>query len=149
MTFGEKLQYLRKAKGLSQEQLAAQVNVSRQAVSKWELSAAMPDTDNILQISKLFGVTTDSLLDNALAVGTGIEVSQIDNNEIKNEMPAVEAPELQRVKQKRPIIQIFLIVFAIYMIAFAIAIMILPIFLPFFLMIATAVSIVVVIIVQR
>jgi len=62
MTFGEKLQYLRKAKGMSQEQLAGQMTVSRQAVSKWELDAAMPDTDNIIQISKLFDVTTDWLL---------------------------------------------------------------------------------------
>ena len=45
MTFGEKLQLLRKSNGLSQEQLAAQINISRQAISKWESDTAMPDTE--------------------------------------------------------------------------------------------------------
>lgn len=62
MTFGEKLQKLRKGRGLSQEQLAAQLSVSRQALSKWELGAATPDTENVLELSKLFGVSTDYLL---------------------------------------------------------------------------------------
>lgn len=149
MTFGEKLQYLRRTKGLSQEQLAAQVNVSRQAVSKWELDAAMPDTDNILQISKLFKVTTDYLLDNALGLETSIEVKNIGIDEIKNQMPAAETSEIQQIKHKRPILQIFLSVLAIYMITFAIAIMTQPMFLPFFAMIATAVSILLVIIMAK
>lgn len=59
---GEKIQRLRKEKGLSQEQLAAQLTISRQAISKWELGESMPDTENIVQLSKLFGVTTDYLL---------------------------------------------------------------------------------------
>lgn len=62
MTFGEKLQALRKAQGLSQEQLAAQMTVSRQAVSKWELDESNPDIENILQLSNIFGVSTDYLL---------------------------------------------------------------------------------------
>lgn len=62
MTLGEKLLELRKSKGLSQEQLAAQMAVSRQAVSKWELGEAMPDTDNVVALSKIFGVSTDFLL---------------------------------------------------------------------------------------
>lgn len=66
MTFGEKLQYLRKSKGMSQEQLSAQLTVSRQAVSKWELGESLPDTSKILLISKIFGVTTDYLLDESV-----------------------------------------------------------------------------------
>ena len=62
MTLGEKLQKLRKERGWTQEQLAEQLNVSRQALSKWELGAATPDTENILHMSRLFGVTTDYLL---------------------------------------------------------------------------------------
>lgn len=62
MTFAEKLLALRRARGWSQEELAAQVGVSRQALSKWENGAAMPDAENILAIAKLFGVTTDYLL---------------------------------------------------------------------------------------
>lgn len=62
MNFGEKLQYLRKKKGMSQEQFAVQLGVSRQAVSKWELGESLPDTEKILLISKILGVTTDYLL---------------------------------------------------------------------------------------
>ena len=62
MKFGEKLQKLRKQRGLSQEQLAAQLTVSRQAVSKWELDDTMPDTENVIQLSRLFGVSCDYLL---------------------------------------------------------------------------------------
>ena len=59
---GKKIQLLRKGRGLSQEQLAIQLTVSRQAISKWELGEAMPDTENIIQLSKVFGVSTDYLL---------------------------------------------------------------------------------------
>lgn len=62
MTFGEKLQALRKARGWSQEELAQQINVSRQALSKWEGGASMPDTENVVALSRLFGVSTDYLL---------------------------------------------------------------------------------------
>ena len=65
MTFGEKLQHLRKSKSMSQEQLAAQLSVSRQAVSKWELDESLPDTSKLLATSKIFGVTTDYLLDDS------------------------------------------------------------------------------------
>lgn len=62
MTLGEKLQRLRRQGGLSQEQLAEQLSVSRQAVSKWELDETMPDTENVVQLSRLFGVSCDYLL---------------------------------------------------------------------------------------
>ena len=57
-----KIIQLRKSRGLSQEQLADMLSVSRQAVSRWEVGTAMPDASNILQLSKLFGVTSDYLL---------------------------------------------------------------------------------------
>jgi len=62
MNIGEKIQQLRKANNLSQEQLAVQLEVSRQAVSKWELNESTPDTDKIILISKIFEVSTDYLL---------------------------------------------------------------------------------------
>ena len=62
MTFGEKLQALRKAQGWSQEELAARIHVSRQALSKWESGASVPDTENVVALSRLFGVSTDYLL---------------------------------------------------------------------------------------
>ena len=62
MKLSDKIIQLRKAKGWSQEALAERLNVSRQAISRWEGATAQPDAANILQLSKLFGVTTDYLL---------------------------------------------------------------------------------------
>ena len=62
MTLGEKIQYYRKKNKLSQEELAARVGVSRQAVSKWELNDALPEVDKLAALAKAFGVTADGLL---------------------------------------------------------------------------------------
>lgn len=62
MILSEKIMILRKQKGWSQEQLAERLEVSRQAVSKWESGASVPDLDKILRLSDLFGVSTDYLL---------------------------------------------------------------------------------------
>lgn len=62
MKLAEKIVKLRKINGWSQEDLAEKMNVSRQAISRWEGGTAQPDATNILQLSKLFGVTTDYLL---------------------------------------------------------------------------------------
>lgn len=60
----ERLQALRKEHGYSQEQLADELGVSRQAVSKWERGEASPDTDNLIALAKLYGVTVDEVLFN-------------------------------------------------------------------------------------
>ena len=62
MILADKIIRLRKKNGWSQEELADKMNVSRQAVSKWESAQTIPDLDKILQLSALFGVTTDYLL---------------------------------------------------------------------------------------
>lgn len=62
MKLADKILNLRKMHGMSQENLAEKMNVSRQAISRWEMGTALPDTSNVLQLSKLFGVTTDYLL---------------------------------------------------------------------------------------
>lgn len=62
MKLSEKILLLRKRQGLSQEALAEQLHVSRQAVSRWEMGTALPDAANLLQLSDLFGVTADYLL---------------------------------------------------------------------------------------
>lgn len=62
MTFGEKLQKLRQKAGMSQDALAERLNVSRQAVSRWERDETMPETDKVVALADLFGVTTDYLL---------------------------------------------------------------------------------------
>ena len=62
MIFSEKLQLIRKNKGLTQEELAEKLDVSRQAVAKWESGQAYPDISNLIQISNLFNVTVDYLV---------------------------------------------------------------------------------------
>ena len=66
MIFADKLISLRKRAGWSQEELANQLNVTRQSVSKWEGAQSIPDLDKIVQLSRLFGVTTDYLLKDEL-----------------------------------------------------------------------------------
>ena len=62
MKLSEKIVRLRKSRGMSQEALAEALGVSRQAVSRWEVGSALPDASNLLQLSRLFGVSADYLL---------------------------------------------------------------------------------------
>ncbi len=62
MKFNEKLHDLRKRSNMTQTALAEKLNVSRQAVSRWEQGSAMPDIENLIAMSDLFGVTLDELL---------------------------------------------------------------------------------------
>lgn len=64
MTFGDKLIELRKSRGLSQEKVAEQLSVTRQTISNWETNQAMPTIDKAKDLSKLFHVSLDELLDN-------------------------------------------------------------------------------------
>lgn len=64
MSLGTNIYHLRKEKGYSQEELANRCNVSRQAISKWEADEVMPDTNNLLTLSKLFHITIDELINN-------------------------------------------------------------------------------------
>ncbi len=64
MTFAEKLKSIRKQAGMSQEQFAEKLGVSRQAVTKWETDAGIPDIENIRAISALFDISIDELLSN-------------------------------------------------------------------------------------
>lgn len=63
MTFGEKLKDARKSAGLSQEQFAEKLSVSRSAIAKWETDKGMPDITNLKAMSQLLGVSIDYLLD--------------------------------------------------------------------------------------
>ncbi|WP_099469023.1 helix-turn-helix domain-containing protein [Konateibacter massiliensis] len=94
MTFGEKLQYLRKEKKMSQEELASKITVSRQAISKWELNESLPDTDNVIQLSKILGVSIDFLLD--------------DNIDNLKEVPLVKETT-KKVKYKNNIVWIIIL----------------------------------------
>ena len=73
MTFAEKLQKLRKQNGLSQEQLAEKLNVSRQAVSKWEMGT-IPDMENMVKLGRYFDCSLDYLMNNE-AEETSIKLS--------------------------------------------------------------------------
>lgn len=84
MIFADKLISLRKKAGWSQEELAQQLNVTRQSVSKWEGAQSVPDLDKIVQMSRLFGVTTDYLLKDEL-------------EEREDAAPEPAAPQLRRV----------------------------------------------------
>ena len=84
MTFSEKIINLRKAHGWSQEDFAEKLNVSRQAISRWENDSAFPDALNILQISKLFGVTTDYLLNDDYTSDKDIPVVKNARQETDN-----------------------------------------------------------------
>ena len=61
MILADKIILLRKRKGWSQEELAEQLSVTRQSVSKWEGAQSVPDIQKIIQMSEIFGVTTDYL----------------------------------------------------------------------------------------
>ena len=63
---GEKLSKLRKENGISQEELAEKLNISRQAISKWENNESLPDTENLIAIAKLFNVSIDFLVPEAI-----------------------------------------------------------------------------------
>ena len=79
MILADKIIKCRKKNGWSQEELAYKMDVSRQAVSKWESAQTVPDLQKILQLSQLFGVTTDYLLKDDLEIEEYIDGS-IDKN---------------------------------------------------------------------
>lgn len=63
MDLGNKIKQIRKRFGLTQEVLAEKLNVSRQAIAKWEIGRGMPDVENLQAMSNLFGISIDALLD--------------------------------------------------------------------------------------
>ena len=94
MELKEKLAQLRKDHGLSQNDLAEKLNVSRQAVSRWEQGTAVPSSDNLIYLSRLYGITLDELV-------YGKEKIEIEQAEEVAEILVPE--ETDRVKtQKRP-----------------------------------------------
>lgn len=97
MSFSENLMRLRKSKGLSQEEFANEIDVTRQTVSKWELGVSTPDMDKLVQMSNFFGISVDDLLtseDATSKVNAKVEeVTQnqtVDNNVNKNPDPEPE-----------------------------------------------------------
>ena len=87
MKLADKLIELRKQKGWSQEEFAEKLDVSRQAISRWENETALPDAQNILRISKLFNVTTDYLLNEDSEDRVDAPAVEAVEAKIENEMP--------------------------------------------------------------
>ena len=84
MTTGEKIYECRKKAGMTQEELADRLGVSRQSVSKWEADAAFPETEKILALCKLFGISSDELLfgtEHAASEGDPKQASQENEEE--------------------------------------------------------------------
>lgn len=79
----EKIRDLRRKSGMSQEELAEKLNVSRQAVSKWELGAAVPSPDKLVDISDLFNVTLDWLMREDFSEGLAGKERDLPNGEIQ------------------------------------------------------------------
>ena len=83
MKFEQKLTNLRKQKSMSQEQLAEQLNVTRQTISKWELGQSKPDMEKLLEISKLFDVSVESLTNETINIGKEKVISKPKEKERK------------------------------------------------------------------
>lgn len=109
MTISDKIQQLRKSTGLSQESFAEKLGVSRQSVSKWESGTALPDTDKIIAMSELFGVSTDYILKNEPSVPEPEQTAEV--------IPMKKAKK----KRGKPI-KIIALILAIILIITAIAI---------------------------
>ena len=95
MTTGGKIAALRKEQGMSQEALGEKLGLSRQAVSKWEADQAVPTMDNLMELSKLFGVPVDTLLRPDAELMPKAEDSDeswpgAENQPVRNEKPQVE-----------------------------------------------------------
>ena len=84
MNLPDKIIKHRKANGWSQEDFAEKLNVSRQAISRWENGTALPDAQNVLQISKLFNVTTDYLLNDDYESDKDIPLVRMANQETED-----------------------------------------------------------------
>lgn len=78
MAFSENLQYIRARGGITQEQLAEQLEVSRQSVSKWESGASFPEMDTLLRICDLYGVDLDTLLRGSVEAGSVSDTARYD-----------------------------------------------------------------------
>ena len=90
MKFNEKLMELRKKQGLSQEELGYKLNVTRQTVSKWELGQTTPEMDKLLELSKLFNVSVDDLIND----------SDLENQTNQNRENIIEDQQIQKQESK-------------------------------------------------
>ncbi len=80
MSFGENLQFLRKRNGITQEQLAEQLKVSRQSVSKWESDGSFPEMDKLMQMCNMFSCDLDTLIRKSAEESTAEDTAHYDTH---------------------------------------------------------------------
>lgn len=100
MILADKIIELRKKNGLSQEELAEKMNVSRQSVSKWEGAQSIPDLDKILALSQIFGVSTDYLLKDDFETEDHVPTDDGDGSPLRK-VSMEEANRFLRLSEKR------------------------------------------------
>ena len=93
----ENIKKIRKSKGLTQKDLALQLNVVRQTVSKWETNQSVPDFDKILPLCEALGITTEELI-------TGEEEKNVEIEEIKQEKERAKKEYVQKRNKKKAIV---------------------------------------------
>ena len=87
MIFADKLILLRKKAGWSQEELAEQMDITRQSVSKWEGAQSVPDLEKMIRLSELFGVSTDYLLKD--------EIEEAEQLNSSNDIPTLRRVSME------------------------------------------------------
>ena len=115
MKFNEKLIELRKQNNLSQEELGYKLNVTRQTVSKWELGQTTPEMDKLIEISKLFNISVDELINNSETKEDVTNNSDIQNN-VNNSNTYDKNTTAKKSKRERTIISIIVIALVIIII---------------------------------
>lgn len=112
MTIGEKIQRCRKGQKMSQEELAGMLGVSRQAVSKWELNESIPDTENVIELGNIFGVSLDYLLKEDIEDPNLRMVSEGAQNSGDIQTPRKE----EKRRLRHPLVLVLVVVTVLYMI---------------------------------
>lgn len=102
MILAEKISEERKKNGWSQEELAEKLSVSRQSVSKWESGQSVPDLNRILELARIFGVTTDYLLKDEIEEAENVDgFKSTESSKKLRKVTMEEADEFLRIKTKR------------------------------------------------
>lgn len=96
--FGDNLYTLRKQRGLSQDEFAEKMGVSRQAISKWERNESYPDTENLIAIAKFFGISIDDMINTSLDHGTDDTIS---NDTVSADVIDIEDKENSKANQTK------------------------------------------------
>lgn len=100
MKLEEKLVQLRRDNGLSQTDVAERLDLSRQAISRWEVGASLPSTENLKALARLYGVSVDMLLDERRALGTE-EEPQMPEEDTPTPVVETEVPQQPEKTEKK------------------------------------------------